>query len=208
MKTQISNQSPLKFWVKHPSDLILRRIGEIHSRIYPDQPWISHHAIAFLKEKLNKNMIGLEWGSGRNTAWCANRIKFLTGVEHNPQWYEIVKKKLQNQNVSNIDYQFIALDHPETDPTFRNYPQTPDYVAVAEAKSDESLDFVVIDGHYRLSCVKVVLNKIKPNGYLLIDNSNWMELSNWGVPTNWKVVHRSFGFYGETTIWQKPNSKN
>jgi hypothetical protein len=203
MNTQITKQSRIRFWAKHPAALIMRCIGEIHSRIYPDQPWISYHATNFLNKNLQKNMIGLEWGSGRSTAWYAKRMKHLISVEHNTQWFEIVKKKLQEQGVSNVDYRLIALNHPESSPTHRDYSPTPDYVAVAEGLSDESLDFVVIDGHYRLACVKAVLKKIKTNGYLLIDNSNWMEISEWGVPSGWEIIHRSFGFYGETTIWQK-----
>ena len=68
----------------------------------------------------------------------------------------------------------------------------------------QTFDFVIIDGAYRMACVVAAMPKIKSGGYLLIDNSNWMELDRWGVPPNWKMVHSSVGFEGTTTLWQKP----
>ena len=70
--------------------------------------------------------------------------------------------------------------------------------------ADASVDFVVIDGHYRQACVLAALPKIKPGGRLLIDNSNWLSTLDWGVPSSWPLVHRSSNVMAETSIWERP----
>jgi hypothetical protein len=77
-------------------------------------------------------------------------------------------------------------------------------VKVVEEFDDESIDFVVVDGHYRQACILEALKKIKSGGFLLVDNTNWMPLKEWGVPCDWSIVHQSSNVMTETTIWKKP----
>ena len=37
---------------------------------------------------------------------------------------------------------------------------------------DQYFDFGLIDGHFRVECINNSLSKIKPNGILIIDNSD------------------------------------
>ena len=149
-------------------------------------------------------MHALEWGSGRSTRWYANLLGKLTSIEHHEGWYNTVSKQLTDDEVRNVDYRLIKLDHPESEPCLIRYQTLPSYVAVGKEFSPDTLDFIVIDGHYRQTCVTIAIGILKSGGLLLIDNSNWMPLEDWGVPEEWPIVHRSSGFYGETTIWKKP----
>lgn len=195
----------LTFYLAQPSRIFHQLRFKLWLKRNPDVPWISPKAVNFLDHNLNKNMEALEWGSGRSTVWYAKRVKKIVSIEHNNSWFESVRSKIKNLQVNNAEIKFIGLDHPEKDPTPAHYDQTPKYVAVVDNYKDETLDFVVIDGHYRLTCVKQVLPKLRKGALLLIDNTNWMPLENWGVPKDWELVHKSFNGVSETSIWKKPS---
>jgi hypothetical protein len=172
---------------------------------HPGRPWISQGAIRYCMEHLNsQEHIGLEWGSGRSTIWYAEHLKFLTSVEHNKDWHTRIAADIKVRRVQNVNYLLVPLDHDEKRPTCPRYDPIPQYVKVVGRFQDNELDFVVIDGHYRQACVLAAINKIKPGGLLLIDNSNWMPLNHWGVPSDWQLVHQSDYISTQTTIWRKP----
>jgi hypothetical protein len=108
------------------------------------------------------------------------------------------------RGLANVDYRFIPLDHAIDEATRPVYEVIPKYVAVFSEFEDDSLDFVVIDGHYRQACLLAALKKLKPGGLLLVDNSNWMSQREWGVPGSWPLAHRSENVMSETSIWEKP----
>jgi hypothetical protein len=178
-----------------------RRVAyKVYELTHPHEPWISQKAVRWLESELRPSMVGLEWGSGRSTAWFAQRIERLTSIEHNPLWFERVRSQIGK--LPNVDYRLVPLDHPEHEPTRPRYDPQPRYVAVVEAFPDVSLDLVVIDGHYRQACVAAVLPKIRPGGLLVIDNTNWLPEREWGVPSHFPLLHRSENVMTQTSIWQ------
>ncbi|HCE42081.1 MAG TPA: hypothetical protein DET40_00855 [Lentisphaeria bacterium] len=128
----------------------------------PDAPWLTADGIAFLDNWLKKSDVGVEFGSGRSTMWFAARIAQLTSIEHDPGWHAIVKEKINQLN--NVEYLHVSLDNKTNG--------EPDYPAVLERFADNSLDFVLVDGRYRVECAEVALRKIKPGGLLILDNSD------------------------------------
>jgi hypothetical protein len=164
---------------------------------HPDDPWLAQGAIEFLDAELPRDGAGLEWGSGRSTSWFARRLNHLTSVEQDEGWY----RKVQRDNPE-ADLRHIPVEHVHG--MAPNFPDPlPLYVAVAREFDDLSLDFVLVDGHYRLACIRTVLPKLKPGSILVVDNTDRLpELSLWGVPTGWPVVHQSRNVMTETTIWQ------
>lgn len=192
------------WWLSNPIDFLRRINGKIYRRFHPHEPWISLDAVKYCELNLKKSFKALEWGSGRSTVWFANRVGKLTSVEDNKKWFEIVSNRLNELKLTHVDYRFIELDHPINEPAKPIYQVQPRYVAVINEFDDNSLDFVVVDGHYRQACINAVIPKLKSGGLLLVDNSNWMPKDNWGVPKAWPICHSSHGFDGETTIWQKP----
>ncbi len=184
---------------------VSRRIAyKIYELTHPDEPWIAQGAIHFCDKYLTKEQTGLEWGSGRSTAWFGTRLKSLLSIEYDSVWHSTVAASLEKKGLKNVECRYVPVEHNLNEPTLPHYDQIPAYVSVVEEFKDNSLDFVVVDGHYRQACVLVALKKIKPKGLLLVDNSNWLPLAEWGVPTNWPMVHKSNNVMTETTIWQKP----
>jgi len=170
---------------------------------HPDEPWISQGAVRFLDAHLDRAGIGIEWGSGRSTTWFAARLNELTSIEHHPEWAEAVRGRLAKARVRNVHYFEVPLDHPASEGTRALYDVEPRYVAVVEQFPAASLSFALVDGHYRQACIRAVMPKLRPRGLLVVDNTDWLPISEWGVPATWPVVHESRNVRSQTTIWEK-----
>lgn len=200
MAIQLRN---VMFLIKHPRSLIKKIQGEIWSFFNPDKPWLSPKAIDYCEEILQPSMTIFEWGSGRSTLWFSKRVSKVISVEHHKGWYEKIQKIASQQLNQNVELKFVDLDHPESEPSHARYVVLPRYVKEIDNTDVKNFDLVVIDGAYRMACVIKAIPKVKPGGFMMIDNSNWMPLKDWGVPEDWKIVHDSLGYEGATTIWQK-----
>jgi len=184
---------------------VARRIAyKFYELSHPDEPWIAQDAIRFCEKNLTKQQVGLEWGSGRSTAWFGARLKWLLSIEYDRTWHSTVITQLHEKGMKNVDCRHIPLEHEPNDPTYPHYEKIPKYVSVVEEFEDESIDFVVVDGHYRQACVLAALGKIKSGGLFLVDNTNRLPIEEWGVPSDWPIVHQSSNVMTETTIWKKP----
>jgi hypothetical protein len=194
----------LKLYARNPTTA-LRRVGyKFYELTHPDEPWMAQGAIRFCEASLTREMAGFEWGSGRSTAWFAQHLGSLTSIEHELGWFKIVQEKLKRQGIRNVTHRHIPLNHPPEEPYRPIYDPIPDYVAAVDEFRDGTLDFASVDGHYRNACVAAVIRKLKPGGLLLIDNTDWLSLPEWGVPPDWELVHQSRNVMTETTIWRKP----
>ncbi len=149
-------------------------------------------------------MSAFEWGSGRSTTWFAQRLGHITSIENDAVWYEQVQETLKHVKISNVSLKLVPLEHAYADLYFPYYDPLPHYVEAISEVADESLDFVVVDGHYRQACTWLAMRKIKPGGYLLIDNTDWLPREQWPVPFAWPIVHQSRNVLTQTTLWQKP----
>lgn len=146
---------------------------------YPS-PWLSPSSIKFLKSYLTKDMVGFEFGSGISTLFIAPKVKHLTSIEHNNQWYSLIVEKLKSSNINNVDYKFIAQEKLNEDNNCTELKSQYDfdsrsdyysYYKAAESIPDESLDFIIVDGRARPECVFHALKKMKKDAMIILDNS-------------------------------------
>jgi predicted O-methyltransferase YrrM len=132
-------------------------------------------------------------------------VGHLTSIEHDARWYEQVKRRLAEAGVNNVDFRHIPLNHPTSEGERGDYEDVPDYVAVCDDFPDRSLNFVLVDGHYRANCVRRVIPKIAKDGYLLVDDANrWGSLADLNIPTNWRIADDSTNDVKRCVIWQAP----
>ena len=146
-----------------------KRLGQMRfEKFHPDAPWLAESAILLLDSYLKPTDVGFEWGSGRSTLWLAQRVAHLHSVEDNGHWHFIVKKKLKAAQLTRkITYQFIPCEWGEVDE-----PLDHPYANAANAVPDNSLDFALVDGNIRASCMRVIAAKLNPGGLLILDNAN------------------------------------
>lgn len=195
----------LRLYGRHPGLLWHRLCYWVWERQHPDEPWLTPGAVEFLKAHLRPDMTGLEWGSGRSTRWYAAHLRRLVSVEHHAGWYERVKADLEKHGARGADYRLLPLSHPEHETTHPHYAPLPPYVAVVREFPEGTLDFAVVDGHYRQACVREALPRLSPGGLLLVDDTTMLSsLSDWGVPADWPIASHTSNGLKTTTVWRKP----
>ena len=138
-----------------------------YERANPEAPWLTPMAIGLLGSLLRPSDRGAEFGSGRSTLWFAARVAALTSVEHDRRWHETVTVRLAERDLRNVDYILAPPDQPMDRGGDSAYART------ALGFPNSSLDFALVDGHYRDYSAKFIMPKIKPGGLLIIDNVNW-----------------------------------
>ena len=139
----------------------------LYERAHPGDPWLTPAAIRLLPRLLRPVDRGAEFGSGRSTVWFAARVAALTSVEHDRGWHEAVSARLAERGLGNVSCILAQEDQPVERGGDSAYART------AFAFPDASLDFALIDGHYRDYSAKFIMPKIKPGGMLILDNVNW-----------------------------------
>jgi len=184
----------------------------------PDAPWISQGSIFVLNQILNKNMIGLEFGSGRSTVFYANLLKHITSIEHFEPWYSKVKDLLTEKKLKNTSLKLIKANgeapsqhlyseeqlyiseenYPVKDSSFR------DYINALDDFPDANFNFIAVDGRARRSCVLKSIIKLKSGGFLLLDNSERKRYERaTDALKSWPKINTTTGLT-DTTIWMKP----
>lgn len=153
----------------------------LYERRNPGDPWLTPGAIRLLDGLLRAGDHGVEFGSGRSTVWLAERVAYLTSVEHDEQWFRSVSATLAARELTNVDYILAPWD-----------PALPgdqsDYVGTLGRFAAASLDFALVDGAYRDHCARLALPRIKPGGLLIIDNVNWYLPSSSRAPASRSVA--------------------
>jgi SAM-dependent methyltransferase len=204
---EVSLGMNLGFWVKRPHLIRARLKYWIWEKRHPDEPWLCEGTVTFLANALTPTMHALEFGSGRSTAWFARRVGSLTSVEHSESWHRKVHERLERDGLSNVDYRLVPLDHAEAEPEQEAYHSRPFYVRVVDDFPDDSLDLVVVDGHYRSACIQACIPKLKPGGMLLVDDVNlWGTSDGVPVPHGWRLAHQDSNGIKMTCIWRKPDT--
>lgn len=122
-------------------------------------PWYTYPTIEYLNniDFSKKNIF--EYGSGNSTIYWCTKAKHVTSIEHNQEWYNEIKSKIKNNNLSLI----FKNDNSEYEESIKTIP--------------EKYDVIIIDGIRRPECSKIIesyLNIKSNEGYMvLLDNSDW-----------------------------------
>lgn len=157
------------------------------------EPWIVPEAIEYLKELVNPDWQVFEWGCGGSVIWFAQRCAKVVAVENVPRWVAWGTEQLQKLRFLNTT--IIYAPTVQGDYT--------EYVNVIEAYPDTSFDLISIDGimSARRDSIENAKRKLKPDGVIMIDNSNkfevrgledWFELRFQTVP---------YQYLGKTEVW-------
>jgi hypothetical protein len=117
-------------------------------------PWYTFPAIEFFR---GINVTGLnifEYGSGHSSLFWARKGANIWSVEDNKEWYDTIA--LNSSGMRSLMFR-------EDKDTYVNAIKEP----------EETFDIVIIDGKWRSHCVKVIFDFLRPNGVIILDNSDW-----------------------------------
>lgn len=144
----------IKIWRFSPRYILARVKNYLYFKNNQELPWMTKDANNFLLKNLRKDMILLEFGSGRSTHFYAERVKKVYSREHHKEWFEKVSEQLKEYK--NVDYKF--------------YNNLENYVNANDIEK-ETLDVIIIDGRNRVNCLLNSIDKLKQGGVLVLDNA-------------------------------------
>ena len=190
----------IKHWTPRYVNARLREM--LYHRVNPDDPWLTRDCVALLSELVCPSDVALEFGSGRSTRWFAARVKNITSVEHDENWYKEGLRRAQTSGFNNIELLFRPLDVPEAE------GPASAYVRVIEKIDDNSVDLCLVDGMYRGTCALNVLPKLRNGALLIIDNVNWYIPSSSRSPSTLPLGGPYYDNYWEsfaklTAAWRR-----
>lgn len=214
--------APKAFTYRYLLYRIARPLLKFNYKIFkwrnPYIPWTSQASIKIFERILTKDKIGFEYGSGNSTIFFAKHLGQLISVEHNKEWFRIVKSNLQKMNVTNVDYRFIPMadndtlqrqysfynDFNLTEKDLQVMTQYHEYFSFIKEYPDNHFDFIIVDGRARVECSLNAIPKLKAGGIFVLDNSNRPRYKPvFKVLKNWKSITTTTGLF-DTTIWFKP----
>ena len=132
-------------------------------------PWIVPDSMRHIHDIVQPDWNVFEWGAGGSTIYWARECASVISVEHNIEWIPRIKKMLSDRGL------IADLRHIQGLPKGKKDRFKP-YANEILKEPDESFDLVFVDGEAssRGWCLTNALPKIKPGGYLLLDNSDWL----------------------------------
>ena len=122
-------------------------------------PWMSYPAIEYLKENLEKHHEIFEFGCGASTLFFAKKVKKVVGLESNKEWLEIVKNRIIEAKLDNVELVFMkdAL-----------LSESYEYYA---KNCGQKFDFIIIDSLKRYKSAINSIKALKPGGKIILDDS-------------------------------------
>lgn len=195
-----------------------------HNPIRDNIPMIPFAAQRWLISYLKADMSVFEYGSGGSTIFISKRVKEIISVEHDKYWYHLLYNEIARKNITNCKIllrglepgTFGKVDYSDPESYLSSAPgyrgmNFKRYVTSIQEFPDESFDLVFIDGRARPSCIANALAKVRPGGYLMLDDSHRKHfrrakklLTKWRSKRFYGVAPYKPGF-PETTVWKKPN---
>lgn len=184
---------------------------EIYGRaaLKKGEPWIVPESLEHLKRLVQPDWLVFEWGCGGSTAFFSRQCGDVVGIEHNKDWVQRVYGIMERLECPhNWTVEHIPGEGKDHKTAFRKYAD-----AILRYP-DGYFDLISIDGEAssRGWCLTNAIAKLKPGGYLLLDNSDWIKRDlgweRWDyVATELKWVGQAGTFDWHTSIWRKPEEQ-
>ncbi len=117
-------------------------------------PWNTYPFIKFIEPRLKDHFNIFEYGCGNSTIWYSKRVKSITAVENDKDWYEKIKMRLpENAQVIYKELKYGGEYSMEI------------------VNHKEQFDIIIIDGRDRENSIKNSIIKLKKEGIIIFDNS-------------------------------------
>ena len=117
-------------------------------------PWYTYPAIEYLKQLDFSDKLVFEYGSGNSTRFWAERCKKIISVEDDKEWCDKIRESLP------AHAEYLLLEERQ------------EYINSINKYSDD-FDIVIVDGSHRYECAVEAVGKLKSDGFIILDNSDW-----------------------------------
>lgn len=144
-------------------------------------PWMTYDAINFLKNYVKKDHQIFEFGCGASTLFFAENSAFVTSIETNEKWLQIVKSFLAEKNLNN--FAITLMTDGITNESYETYAKN----------CNKKFDIIIIDSIKRFDCALNVIEALNENGIIILDDSerkNYKKIFDFF--TNKNFSHQNF----------------
>ena len=117
-------------------------------------PWVTYSFIDFIADRIKKEHVIFEFGSGNSTFYYATRALKVVSVEHDKSWFD----KISASKPSNSEMIFCELK------TAGDYCKMP-------VSMGQKFDIIIVDGRDRVNCCYQSLAALNESGVLVLDDS-------------------------------------
>lgn len=117
-------------------------------------PWFTYPALEYLGQWDFSGKYVFEYGCGYSTAYWSHRGARVWSVEHDRDWID---------EMTGFGLEGVELLHRSERDSY----------AAAIMVPGRKMDVIVIDGVWREDCVRHCLSYLAPDGFLILDNSDW-----------------------------------
>ena len=131
------------------SGLAMRPVDGVGNPI----PWMAYPAVDFMASINWSDASVAEVGSGNSTRWWAERAGQVVAFELHGGWAQEVRERTAR-------YDHVALPPVSSDDE------------IADALMGGTWDVIVVDGFDRPRHVRIALDRVRPDGLVIVDNSN------------------------------------
>lgn len=150
--------------LREKGEMTLRQAWKrIREMVRGPKPQMSGREIRRIRRSLRPTDVMLEWGCGGSTYRFSRRVRAYHSIEHDPAWYEKIRRILDRAGRSNVRLLLVPPTLPEEGvpnyarPARERYAQFRDYVDAVEHLGVRRFDRVLIDGRSRPECAIRVL---------------------------------------------------
>jgi len=176
----------------------------------PPHPCLSQAAIDHFESILRPDFRIFELGAGGSTLWLARRAAQVVSVEHDREWYEAVEAAIISEDLANVDLRYRPLQPEDKLNPWKDYS-----IEILQFNND-FFDLAFVDGWdpARLPCAAYAQGKVKPGGYVVVDDTNQPYLQAvFGILQGWarhdvtgRILGRIDGAIvdNQTTFFRKP----
>ena len=156
-------------------------------------PWWTIPAIEFMNSVVSKHWRVFEYGCGHSTLWWQEKVNQVIGVDHDAEWVDRVRPKLNKENSALLKQKGDRASHVAekiSETYFNRWHKTDfgyddekvirrglndkDFIDYADAINEVGgkFDCIVIDGMARRLCAYFAVRKLSDDGFIVFDNSN------------------------------------
>ncbi len=184
---------PASIWSKwrHRSQLLMS----------DPMPWLVYDAISFLEDKVGPDCRILEVGGGNSSIWFLQKGAWVTSFESDELWAEAIKSRVNDDPKIQDPSRHTLVNRAGDDAI--------EYIAALE---DQAFDIALIDSVPeripRGAALRAARPKLKPGGFMVLDNSDSPAHKDGIEAMADKTLLRFSGFtpmrlrVSQTSLWQ------
>ncbi len=136
-------------------------------------PWIPYLATHYLEQLIKPDYSVFEYGSGGSTLFFMERAHTVISTDHDKEWHDKILPQVGSNVTCNlIPYSFPAIGNDKSNPLhYTSNPFAANFESyVKSIDKHNTFDLIFVDGRSRASCLMHASKKIKPGGWIVLDN--------------------------------------